>query len=216
MRVFLTSLLLIAAIALNTLSVSSAASAAEFYGYAYVDEGVTAYFCEEPDVRKSIFAVPETYCVTVINEYNDDWYYVRYAEDDGVYVALYGYIKQSDVIITDQPLENTYLHMTVKIIYSSENVDGMSSLPPIELTAAVYGSYSIGGTDCTYMYCNGSFGYYPQTYDYPHNELPATQTFTESAEEYDAKAITAVVITVLAVFAIVILYLSGKHKRPNE
>lgn len=212
MRVILTTLALFAALVFNTLSFTVTANAADFYGYAYVDEGVTAYFCNEPDEHKSLFAIPETYCVTVIGEYNEKWYNVRYAEDDGVYIALYGYVQKSDLVLIDQPLENMYLHMPVKLIYKAETVEGMTALPPIEETAAFYGVYTIGGTECSYVYFNGSFGYYPATYPYALNTLPAAPTFSETSDDYDPKTVTAIVITVIAAAAVVILWFSGKHK----
>lgn len=212
MRGFTAAILLAVTIALNFMPRPAAASAAEYYGYAYVDEGVTAYFCSEPDARKSLFAIPQTYGVVVISEIDSEWYYVKYAEDDGTYVALYGYVRKIDLISTDDRPENDYLHMPVILRYIPEGVEGMSPLPAMEVTAAFYGSYEIGGTACSYLYCNGAFGYYPQTYSYPHNTLPSVPTFNHTDDDTDARLITAVVISLIAVVAVTVLYFSGKRK----
>lgn len=218
MRGYTAAILLAVTIALNFMFCPLTASAAEYYGYAYVNEGVTAYFCSEPDARKSLFAIPQTYGVVLVSEIDADWYYVKYADDDGAYVALYGYVRKSDLIPTDSKPENLYLNMTVVLRYIPEGVEGMSPLPAIEATAAFYGSYEIGGTACSYLYCNGAFGYYPQTYSYPHNALPSAPAFNRTEEEPDARLITAIVITLIAVSAVTVLYFSGKRKptRPKE
>lgn len=216
MRVFLATVLLVVTTALN-LAVGTAAEAAEYYGYAYVDEGVTAYFCSEPDARTSLFAIPETYCVAVVSDYNDEWYYVKYAEDDGVYISLYGYVLKRCLTPTDQILENVYLHMTVKLTFSADKVNGMAALPDIEVTAAFYGSYEMGGTACSYLYCNGHFGYYPQTYAYERNPIPTAPAFSEETPAADnSTLIAAVAITAIAVAAVAILYFSGKRKPSRE
>lgn len=215
MRVFTATLLITAVIACNIMS-GTTAYAAAYYCYAYVDEGVTAYFCSEPDSRASLFAVPETYCVTVIEEYDDNWYYVKYAEDDGVYIALYGYMLKSDVVTSEQPLENVYLHMTVKLKYSTDKVNGMTSVPDIEVTAAFYGSYLKGGAECSYLYCNGSFGYYPETYYYERNPLPAQPSFNGETKDENTGIIAAVAITAIAIVAVAVLYFSSKRKPERD
>lgn len=215
MRVFTATLLIIAVFACNIVS-GTTAYAASYYCYAYVDEGVTAYFCSEPDSRTSLFAVPETYCVTVIEDYDNNWYYVKYAEDDGVYISLYGYMLKRDLITSEQPLENVYLHMTVKLKYSTDKVNGMSALPDIEVTAAFYGSYLKGGAECSYLYCNGSFGYYPETFLYERNILPTAPAFNETKDDGNTGIIAAVAITAIAVVAVAILYFSSKRKPERD
>lgn len=216
MKVFTAALLVLTALLLQLTFAPAAAHAAEYYGYAYVDEGVTAYFCSEPDARKSLFAVPETYCVRILSAYDDEWYYVKYAEDDGVYTAVYGYVKKSALTVTTEPFESEYLYLTVRLKFSPDKVDGMTSLPDVEAIAAFYGSFEIGGIACSYMYCNGSFGYYPETYDYARNALPTAPAFNETQESDDGKIVTAVVIVLIAVAAVGAVYFTGRRKRPSE
>ncbi len=214
MRVVTLTLLIIAAISLSL--PCRAAQADTSAAYAYVDGGTTVYFCSEPDMRKSLFAIPQTYCVQILSDYNGEWYYAKYADDVGDYIAVYGYVQKCDVILTDEPPEQLYLYMTVRIFYSAGGVDGMTALPEIEMTAAFYGSYEAGGSQCSYLYCNGAFGYYPQSYSYELNPLPSAPAFSETNENGNSGLITALAITAIAVAAVAILYFSGKRRPPTS
>lgn len=187
---------------------------AQTYGYAYVDLDSTVYFCEEKNESSALFAIPQTYCVQILGE-DDGWYYVRYAEDNGAYRAVYGYCQKSDVIKINEPLENVYLDYTLQVIYKPDSNTGL--LPPLELelTAAYYGAYTLGQTSLSYVYCGEKFGYITkQVTDYPLNDLPnqTSGKIDQPKDENGAMLVCALVITLCAAGAIAILMLSGKKK----
>ncbi|MDE7380436.1 MAG: hypothetical protein K2N14_05215, partial [Clostridia bacterium] len=139
--------------------------------------GRNAYFFTEKKEEKSLFAVPYTYCVEVLRDDGDGWYYVRYASDTGIYKALYGYCRTKDFTPETGVPEVTYLYKTVTVNYTATNSN--SSLPvlsEIALEAAYYGTYYAGATVYSYVYCQGSFGYIVGSNDdYPlNNPAPAT------------------------------------------
>lgn len=145
--------------------------------YAYVDLGCNAYLCGEPNESAALFLIPQTYCVEILGE-QKEWFRVRYAEDNGIYRAVEGFCLKADLIECDAPLENLYLHMPVKVIYKTEKPPAsLPELGDIELTAAYYGAYRIGKTDCSYVLCNDKFAYIPEAVtDYPLNTLPERPT----------------------------------------
>lgn len=184
--------------------------------YAYVDLGSEVYFFSEKSDKSALFMIPQTYCVEILGK-EDDWYYVKYAEDEGAYRAVYGYCRQSEVIIAEQPLENLYLNMTVAVVYTTDEANALlPGLENLQISAAYYGAYTIGVTACSYVYCNDGFGYIPKVVEsYPLNELPAKPTIAPAEENgSNATLITALVITGVAASAIAVLYFTGK-KNPR-
>lgn len=185
--------------------------------YAYVDLGKEVYFFSEKKTDSALFIIPQTYCVEILGKDNG-WYYVKYAEDNGVYRALYGYCKSDEVVPIDEPLENLYLHTTVTVVYHTDGAVGLlPALGDLEFTAAYYGAYSVGKTSCSYVLCGEYFGYIAGSIeDYPLNELPSKSTDGPvSTGGKGATLITAIVITVVAAAAILILYFTGK-KTPKD
>lgn len=195
----------------------TAARAAGLPKYAYVELGNTAYFCDKSDKDKTLFEIPQTYCVEILGE-EGDWYYVKYAEDNGIYRALYGYCLKSEVSTTDVPPENKYLNLTLKVIYRTDSVSELlNGLDEIEISAAYYGAYNVGGVNYSYVLANGKLGYVKQGVDsYPKNDIPQTAPAFANPEGTDARLITAVVITLISAAAIVILYFAGKKPKLPE
>lgn len=191
------------------------AHAAALPKYAYTELDSTVYFYSENDRNKTLFEIPQTYCVEILSE-QGDWYYVKYADDNGVYRAVYGYVLKSEVTPTDVPPENIYLHLTISVIYRTDDVgDLLNGLDEIEITAAYYGAYSVGGVRYAYVFANGKLGYVKYTLDsYPKNDLPKTAPTFAQGGGSDSRLITAVVITLISAAAIVILYFASKKPKP--
>lgn len=187
--------------------------------YAYADLGSAAYFCTEKSADSAVFIIPQTYCVEILAE-EGEWYYVKYAEDSGIYRAAYGYCLKSELIPTNEPLENMYLNLPINVTFRTDEINSL--LPPLQIviTAAYYGEYMLGKTKLSYVYCNDKFGYVAQTVtDYPLNELPKPATgddIKEPENGNNSTLVTAVVITVAAVVAIAFLYFSSKRRNPED
>ena len=185
--------------------------------YAYADIGSSCWFFTEKNEKSALFMIPQTYCVQILRD-EGDWYKVQYAEDAGIYKARQGYCLKDDLILLEKPLENLYLHMPVKIIYHTDSSTNLlPSLGDIEITAAYYGAYSFGKTACSYVLCNGNFGYITGAIeDYPLNELPDRPTIAPvNNKRSNTTLITALVITAVAAVAIIILYFASK-KPPKD
>jgi len=185
--------------------------------YACVDVGGSCWFFTEKNENSALFMIPQTYCVQILGE-DGKWYEVQYAEDAGIYQALHGYCLKEELILLEKPLENLYLHMPVTVIYRTDSSTGLlPSLGDIEFTAAYYGAYSFGKTACSYVLCNGNFGYITGVIeDYPLNELPNRPTIAPAENKgSNTTLITAIAITAVAAAAIVILYFTGK-KAPKD
>lgn len=192
------------------------ASSSSEYKYAYVDIDSKVYFCKRKNFDDALFEIPNTYCLEILGE-EDGWLKVKYAEDDGVYQAVYGYCKSEGLILSNQEPEVKYLKKTVTVTYRTDDVGNMlDGLEPIEFEAAYYGALTAGSRLCSYVYCNGYFGYIAGAIeDYPLNTLPSTSTFSPSDDGQTqgasgATLITAVAITAIAVVAITVLYFSSK------
>lgn len=173
----------------------------------------TAYFFSQKDLSSSLFAVPYTYCVQVIRE-DGQWYYARYAEDEGIYRALYGYVLKDDFALLDEPPAATYLIKSLKVTYSAGTIDpSLPALGEIEMEAAFYGTYYSGATAYSYVLCGDTFGYVEGAGgDYPLNPLPSAREDEEPADE-GGGAVTAVIIAALAAGALVLVFISVRKKK---
>lgn len=181
----------------------------------------TAYFFNEKNTSSCLFAVPYTYCIEVLRE-DSDWYYAKYANDAGIYKALYGYCRKQDFTVEEGVPETTYLYKTVVVNYSVNG--GSPSLPvlgEISLDAAYYGTFYSGATVYSYVYCQGSFGYIEGANDdYPLN-TPATDDGgdTQSGQNGKEKGsvsfalIAFIVIALLFTAVIIVIYLATKKPR---
>ena len=190
-------------------------AATQRYAYAGLDDAV--YFCTEKTDESALFIIPRTYCVEILRD-DGDWYYARYAADDGIYRAVYGYCRKTGLTPINEPLENEYLNYPIKITLTASGVNSL--LPPlqVELTAAFYGKCNIANTAPSYVYCGEKFGYISQTVeDYPLNELPEPvigDDIKPADSGVNATLITVIVLTVIAAAAIIALYFSSNKKRP--
>ncbi|MGN0817582.1 MAG: hypothetical protein ACI4L9_01315 [Candidatus Coproplasma sp.] len=187
------------------------------YARAAVTDG---YFFTQKDMSTSIFAVPYTYCVQVLRE-DGEWYYVKYAEDSGVYRALYGYVLKEDFTPLYERPEVTYLYKPVTITYRAD--DSSSSLPvlgEITVEAAFYGTYYSGATAYSYVLCQGSFGYIQGANDdYPLNKVDEPVPEEEEKKEtggVNSGLVTAIVLVALAAGALILLFVTTrKHDKIN-
>lgn len=176
------------------------------------------YFCDKKDLNAALFTIPYTYCVEVIST-DGDWYYVKYAEDAGIYRAMYGYCLKEHLTIVDEPPENIYLYMPVTVTYKADSSAGsLPVLNELTVTAAFYGTYYSGASAYSYVLYEDSFGYiYGANDGYPLNELPAEEPPAEEPkkdkESSNSKVLIAVILAGLAVAAIVILYFAGKKSK---
>ena len=198
------------------------ALASSSYKYAYVDIDSKVYFCKNKSLSDALFKIPQTYCLEILGE-EDGWLEVKYAEDDGVFQALYGFCKPDGLILSNEEPKVKYLKETVTVTYRTEDVGNiLDGLAPIQFEAAYYGALTIGG-DIPYSYvlCNGYFGYIMGAIEnYPLNPLPSTSTFSPSdggsQSGSSATLITAAAVTALAVIAITVLYFSSKNPPKNS
>ena len=187
--------------------------------YAYADLGSEVYFCTEKSAESAVFIIPQTYCVEILAE-EGIWYYVKYAEDSGIYRAVYGYCLKTELVALNEPLENLYLNLPINVTFRTDEVNPI--LPPLQIimTAAYYGEYMLGKTKLAYVFCNDKFGFVPQTVtDYPLNELPKPVSggdITKPTDGDNSTLITVIVITVAAAAAIVVLYFSSKKPNPED
>lgn len=195
--------------------VGKARAAVDGRTYARADAR-TIYFCSDMNDASALFALPYTYCVEILADHGD-WYLVKYARDEGIYAAVTGYCKKTDLTPVTEPGENIYLNYPVEAVLRSYSPsDG--SIPPLEITvtAAYYGTYYKGAAAYSYVRYDNRFCYIEGTFeDYPLNDIPAEPTFSETTqnnENGNAQLITAIVISVIAAAVIVILVFAGKRR----
>ena len=176
-----------------------------------------AYFCTSADLATGIFAVPYTYCVEILSE-EGDWYRVKYAEDYGIYRAVYGYVQKSDFEVLSEAPQTVYLYKSVSVTFSQDAPAGnLPVIDDITVTAAFYGSYYSGAAGYSYVLCDDSFGYIVgANEDYPLilPEDDAADTEDDAQTNTGGTVVAAVVIGALALLALALLVRSGK-KRPK-
>lgn len=189
--------------------------AAAVYARAAVRE---AYFCTSAEPSSAIFAVPYTYCVEIIYE-EGEWYRARYAEDAGIYRAVYGYVRKEDFTLLNEAPDTVYLYKSVSVTFSQSSPGGLPAVDDITVTAAFYGSYYSGATGYSYVLCNGSFGYIAgANEDYPviEPEEPEPPEREEPQKQSGANGIVAaVVIAAVAATAVALVALSAKKPKPR-
>ena len=209
-------LLLIIICALALISGGGITYASESDGQYAQAVTTSAYFFSQKDLSTSLFAVPYTYCVQVIRD-DGQWYYVQYAEDEGIYRAVYGYVLKSDFSLLSQPPPATYLFKSITVTYTAGGGDpSLPALGEIEMQAAFYCTYYSGATAYSYVLCGETFGYIEGANDdYPLNELPAEQPPEEEDQSEGNPAVAAVVIVALAAGALILIFLSTKKRKPQ-
>ncbi len=184
-------------------------------GYARAD-AKDIYFCEKKDLNSALFIIPYTYCVEILST-DGEWYYVKYAEDNALYRALYGYCRTENLTPVSEPPENIYLNRPVTVTFKTESLPGsLPVLNELNVTVAFYGSYYSGASAYSYVLYDGAFGYIRGANDdYPLNELPdETPPPPEEPQPKSANTtvIVALVLAGLAGAALLILYLTGKKR----
>lgn len=172
------------------------------------------YIFSRPDNLSALFIIPYTYCVEILGE-RGDYYYVKYADDVGDYISVFGYcLKNSLTILKDVP-ETTFLQMSVPVCFSQENEN--SSLPVLDqitVQACFYGAYVSGGAEYSYVSYAGQFGYISGCKDYPLNDLYAQKEVVAPTQDggLTSKITTAVCLATLTTIAFVLLVLTGKKQ----
>ncbi|MDE6868146.1 MAG: hypothetical protein K2J83_03265 [Clostridia bacterium] len=172
----------------------------------------SVYFCVDMDDDTALFAIPYTYCAELLATVGD-WYYVKYAEDDGKYQALYGYCRKEGMTPVSEPPENVYLNMTVTVTFKQESINpSLPALSELSVAVAFYGTYYSGASAYSYVLYDGNFGYvYGANDDYPLNEIPDEKPPAEEPSKgANIKLILIIVLIAAAVIALVILYFTGR------
>ncbi|MCI9408026.1 MAG: hypothetical protein HFK06_06715 [Clostridia bacterium] len=190
--------------------------AAATYRYARAD-AKDVYFCERKDLKYAMFTIPYTYCVDILSS-DGEWYYVKYAEDSGLYRALYGYCLAENLTPVETPPENKYLNMTVTVTFKADTppVGSLPVLGDMTVTAAYYGTYYAGASAYSYVLYDGNFGYvYGANDDYPLNKTDETvdPTPAPAPKEKNSKLVIALALTAVAAAALIILYFASRKSR---
>ena len=106
-----------------------------------------------------LFAVPYTYCVKVLRD-EGEWYYVRYADDAGVYEAIEGYCEKRNFDPEYDVPEITYLYRPVTLnVTAGETPPFVPAATQLSLDAAYYGAVNWAGKLYAYVLCHGSYFY---------------------------------------------------------
>ena len=189
------------------------------YAYAayYDDDSVEIpYFCENKNLDSAKFAIPKTYCVEILKD-EGEWYYCRYAKDEGSYKALRGYCLKAYLTPVEEPFENEYLNYTFDVDFYAKQSNTLIDPFKVTLTVAFYGNGTMNAAGMSYVYYEGKSGYVAgQVIDYPKNNLPQPTVSTDvkrQGNSVNATLITAAVITVVAVIAVAVLYFAGKRPK---
>lgn len=172
-----------------------------------------AYFCTLPDLATSTFAVPYTYCVEVLSD-DGEWFRVKYAEDYGIYRAVYGYVQKRDFELVSERPQTVYLYKPISVTFSQDAPSGnLPVIGDITVTAAFYGSYYSGAAGYSYVLCEDSFGYIVgANEDYPLilPENTDTDNPAKQPASNGGKIAAGVILGVLALAAVAVAMLSGK------
>ncbi|MDE6667987.1 MAG: hypothetical protein K2K38_06570 [Clostridia bacterium] len=174
------------------------------------------YFCEEKSLNSALFAIPKTYCVEILKE-DGEWYYCRYAKDEGAYRALRGYCLKRTLTPVESPFENEYLNYTFPVEFYAPQTNTQIDQFKVTLTVSFYGNGTMNASGMSYAFYDGKFGYVAgRITDYPKNDLPQPTLSTDIKQpenSVNATLITAAVITVVAVIAVAVLYFAGKRPK---
>lgn len=176
------------------------------------------YLCKEMNPDSDCFAIPYSYCVEIKAEY-DEWYFVSYARDEGIYSNVSGYCQKAGLLEVDTPPQNTYLYYPLDVVlHSSSQANGRRPGLEVTITVPFYGNNYRNATKYKCVLYGGEFKYIEgEINDYEINDLPSAPTFSQTAsaklDESSAKTVTAIIIVTLATIAIVVLLVTGKRKK---
>ena len=213
-------------VALSTLiclsfALPSTAKGETVFRYAYADDyddnsSEIPYFCEKKNLDSAIFAIPKTYCVEILKD-EGEWYYCRYARDEGSYKELRGYCLKAYLTPVEEPFENEYLNHTFNVDFYAQQSNSLIDPFKITLTVSFYGNGTLNASGMSYVYYEGKFGYVAgQITVYSKNDLPKPTVSTDVQQpenSLNTTLITAAVITVIAVVAVAVLYFAGKRPK---
>jgi hypothetical protein len=222
----------------SSLNVNATSNIRSSYTYAMANSRAS-YFFSGRDLSSSLFCVPYTYCVQLLRD-DGEWYYVKYAEDNGVYRSLYGYCRAADFTLLDAKPETTFLSKIIVVTYKADDTSlNLPVLNELSVEAAFYGTYYSGATAYSYVLCQGSFGYITGANDdYELNttiinssqnngsngssdgssqdtsnsssETPTDSSNNASSSGLSTPILTALVITALAVLVLLTLYFTTR------
>lgn len=177
----------------------------------------TAYIYENKE-QNPLFAVPYTYCVQVLRD-EGEWYFVRYADDAGVYKAVEGYCKKENLEPEYEAPTVTYLYRPVTLnLPAGEHLPFLPADTEISLDAAYYGAVEWADEKYAYVLCHGSFIYVKDDFgDYELNAPTRTpDDETESGgggSRLNFATIAFIVIASLSAIVILIIYFTTKKPR---
>lgn len=179
-----------------------------------------SYFYREKD-RGPLFAVPYTYCIEILRD-EGDWYYARYAADDGFYKEKLGYCKKSDFTPLQGTPQVVYLYKSVTVKYSAGEDVGPLDPPPDKVEEVpYYGAVKLFNDYYSYVLCGDKFCYIEGANDdYPPNDVTSASATVEETEpaagqkpKVSAALIATIVIIVLLAGVLVMLYFTAKKPR---
>jgi hypothetical protein len=183
------------------------------------------YFCQSRSTSSALFTIPYSYCVEVLGEENG-WYTVKYAEDYGIYRALYGYCSTASLTILSQKPEVVWLYKEVTVTFSADSPQGsLPVLDNITASAAFYGTYYAGPTPYAYVLCGSSFGYVAGTdITYPINQSTQESPEPDDEEPTDTTSTTeqspsigaVICICLFAAAILVLLFFLTRKPRPSQ
>jgi hypothetical protein len=229
MKAFLLSLACLAC-SLNIATTTPSIQTSSRYARA---ETYSAYFCQTKQISSALFTIPYTYCVEVLSE-EDGWYTVKYAEDYGIYRALYGYCQVAALTMLSSKPETLWLYKEVTVTYSASYSQSSTQgsmqgtlpvLDTITQSAAFYGTYYNGPTPYAYVLCGTSFGYIDGgDITYPLNviteatteETPSEEETTDQTTQTQTPSVVAVIFICIFAAAVLILLFVLTHKKPKE
>ncbi len=177
-----------------------------------------AYLYEEKN-ENPLFAVPYTYYVQILRD-EGEWYFVRYADDAGVYRAVDGYCEKKHFELEYGTPENIYLNRPVTLsLPAGETPPFVPAATQLSLDAAYYGAVDWANTPYAYVLCHGSFFYVKDEFgEYAYN--PPTHTPDDNGGNTESggtglnfASIAFIVIASLSVVVILIIYFTTKKPR---
>ncbi|MBE7088382.1 MAG: hypothetical protein E7370_02505 [Clostridiales bacterium] len=180
-------------------------------------ESKNVYLCSKPDEAFAMFTIPYTYCVEILGE-EGDWYRVKYAEDSGIYRAVYGYCQKGQLTLLYERPQTVYLYKPITVTYSANLPStNLPVLGEITVTAAYYGAFYQGPAAYSYVLCEGTYGYivganddYPLIYDTP--DTPAQGETPKQEEQYDIGLLVGVFLVIFSVVALLLLFFGNRKK----
>ena len=194
-------------------------AAADTYKYARADSK-DVYFYTQKDEDYPLFTIPYTYCVEILST-DGNWHYVKYARNEGMYEALYGYCKSDSLTPVEIPPENIYLNLTVPLTFKTDAPIGSAGVSnELTVNAALYGIFYSGGVAYSYVRYDGKFYYIRGADDdYPLNDVSEpSPPEEEKPASSGGKVYIGIAIAGASALVLVILYFVSRKRyfRPDR